>query len=331
MISQLEGVKRLAVFVTVLAMCPLSLSRCHAQTSAKEKETHISLEKKNGTIVVMAGDELFTRYDFSSHEKPVLHPVFGPQQIRMTRDWPMKVTDGEANDHPHHKSMWLGHEINGIDFWSEKTGTVKHDSVVKLDTDRNCFAVKNNWISKKDGSIVCTEDSTFGFGGSKNKRWIDATHTFNASHGDVHFEDTKEGMFALRTHPDLRLNPDKKRGVEQVFGNAINSQGTTGKAIWGQSAKWVYYWGTIDEKVVGIAIFDHPTNFRHPTTWHAREYGLVAANPFGLHHFKKVKKGDGAHTVKKGGQITFRYRVVFQLGKQSPDELNRQFDEWVAK
>ena len=34
----------------------------------------------------------------------------------------------------------------------------------------------------------------------------------------------------------------------------------------------------------GVAIFDHPSNPQHPTTWHARQYGLIAANPFGLNH-----------------------------------------------
>ena len=87
----------------------------------------------------------------------------------------------------------------------------------------------------------------------------------------------------------MRLSPDEKRGVEKVTGQALNSNGTSGKSIWGESAKWVYYWGTINDKAVGIAIFDHPSNLRHPTAWHAREYGLVAANPFGLHYKEAVQ------------------------------------------
>ena len=91
------------------------------------------------------------------------------------------------------------------------------------------------------------------------------------------------------------------------------------------------YWGPVDGKTVGIAIFDHPENPRHPTTWHAREYGLVAANPFGLHYFKKEKKGAGAHVVKKGDTLSLRYRVVFQLGQQTAEELNKQFESFASK
>ena len=30
-------------------------------------------------------------------------------------------------------------------------------------------------------------------------------------------------------------------------------------------------------KEYGVAVFDHPQNPRHPTRWHVREYGLLAA------------------------------------------------------
>ena len=107
---------------------------------------------------------------------------------------------------------------------------------------------------------------------------------------------------------------DSKRGVAEVFGTATNSEGVTGKKIWGRAAKWVDYSGPIDGKTMGISIFDSPSNLRHPTTWHAREYGLVAANPFGLHHFTKAKKGTGEHELKEGEQLNLRYRVVFHVG-----------------
>ena len=30
-----------------------------------------------------------------------------------------------------------------------------------------------------------------------------------------------------------------------------------------------------------VTLMDHPSNLRHPTWWHARDYGFMAANPFG--------------------------------------------------
>jgi len=46
-------------------------------------------------------------------------------------------------------------------------------------------------------------------------------------------------------------------------------------------------------KTVGIAVFDHPSNPRHPTTWHVRDYGLFAANPLGCTILKRKTKGLG--------------------------------------
>lgn len=154
---------------------------------------------------------------------------------------------------------------------------------------------------------------------------------FQATFGNIQFDDTKEGLFAIRTHPDLRLTSSPKRGVEEVFGSAINSEGVTGKAIWGKQAKWLLYVGTIDGKPMSIAMYDHPGNLRHPTTWHARDYGLVTANPFGLHHFLKKEKGAGAFKIAKGDHLKLRYRVEFFRGGVTPSEVEASYKRFAEK
>ena len=76
-------------------------------------------------------------------------------------------------------------------------------------------------------------------------------------------------------------------------GQAVNSEGVSGKAVFGKRADWIDYWGKIDDKTVGIAIFDHPTNPQHPTWWMARGYGYVAADPFGGHAIGGEPPGTG--------------------------------------
>ena len=116
--------------------------------------------------------------------------------------------------------------------------------------------------------------------------------------------------------------------MKEVFGNATNSQRTTGPAIWGQSASWVLYSGSIDSKPASILILDHPSNFRHPTTWHARDYGLIAANPFGLHAFQKMKKGAGEVELAKGQSVTLKYRFDFFAEAVSADVAQARFKEF---
>jgi hypothetical protein len=126
-------------------------------------------------------------------------------------------------------------------------------------------------------------------------------------------------------HPDLRLTPAPQHGVPVVHGQALNSNGETGKSIWGKAAKWVLYYGPIKGNPMSIAIFDHPDNLRHPTTWHARDYGLVAANPFGLHYFHGAEKNSGAYTIKQNEERRFRYRILFIKGIATAEEINQRF------
>ena len=128
----------------------------------------------------------------------------------------------------------------------------------------------------------------------------------------------------IRTHPALRVKG------EVATGKALNSAGDKDKSIWGKNAKWVYYWGKIDGKEVGVGIFDHPTNPRHPTTWHARDYGLVAANPFGIHDFQKKPKGAGAMIIKDGESVTFRYAFVFIAGDPAKSKVAQVYENWAS-
>ena len=135
---------------------------------------------------------------------------------------------------------------------------------------------------------------------------------------------------AVRTHPNLRLDNDARRGVTTANGQSVNSEGVEGKPMWGKRAAWVDYWGTINERQVGIAIFDHPENLRHPTTWHARSYGLVAANLFGLHHFEGKQKGEGDFTVKSGDDVTFRYRIVLHEGDAKQAKVAELYGDFAG-
>ncbi len=324
--SRHSAVQFLPAILTVLSMT--AVVSAQLQNSEPPK---IRFDLHDQRVTVKVGDEVFTELIYhEKYAKPIFYPIYGPGQVSMTRSWPMKDdVKGEAHDHPHHKSLWFSHEINGIDFWSEKGGTTKTLATDFETLSGPAFRTNSIWVRRGTGETVFSDLTIYRFGSDEDSRWIDAEITIQATHGDVTFDDTKEGTFALRTHPDLRLSADPKDGVEKVFGQAYNSNGETGKTIWGKSAKWVMYGGPIDGTPMSIAIFDHPSNLRHPTTWHAREYGLVAANPFGLHYFKGQEKGTGAYTIKNGGELTLKYRALFMKGVPDAGELNRRFDQFA--
>ncbi|MDG1873239.1 MAG: PmoA family protein [Mariniblastus sp.] len=313
----------------------VTLSDKEATTSATAaKSDHVTLQSDDKRVTVMLDDELFTSFDYTSFDKPILYPIYAPGQTAMTRDWPMKQnSEGESHDHPHHKSMWISHEISGVDFWGEKGGTVKTKS---LETEfagnpTNVFRATSSWLKRSDGKALLTDQTTYWFGGDKKSRWINCMINYRATHGDFQFDDTKEGLFAIRTHPDLRLSAKPKAGVKEVFGKAINSEGVTGKKVWGKAARWMLYYGPVDGRPVSVAIYDHPTNLRHPTTWHAREYGLVTANPFGMHHFLGKEKGSGAFKVKNGDSLQLRYRIEFFDGIVTPEIVENKFQSFAKE
>ncbi|MFT7632485.1 MAG: hypothetical protein ACI87E_003537 [Mariniblastus sp.] len=294
----------------------------------------VKLEGDDTKMNVLLDGELFTSFDFKTYNKPILYPIYSPGQVAMTRDWPMKEdSEGESHDHPHHKSMWISHEISGVDFWAEKGGSVKTLSMETKFAGKpnNVFRATSYWVKKSDGKTLLTDQTTYWFGGDATSRWINCMVNYRASHGDFQFDDTKEGLFAIRTHPDLRLTAKPKAGVKEVFGKAINSEGETGKGIWGKRAKWLLYYGSIDGNEVSVAMYDHPTNLRHPTTWHARDYGLVTANPFGLHHFLGQEKGAGAFVVKKGDSLQLRYRIEFFKGIVTSETVEAKFQAFTKE
>ena len=81
-----------------------------------------------------------------------------------------------------------------------------------------------------------------------------------------------------------------------------------------------------------LAILDHPSNPGYPTHWHARGYGLFAANPLGDSEFVAGKKPFNL-MLEPGRSVTFRYRVLVVSGAATPekiDEASRAFAKEAA-
>lgn len=289
----------------------------------------VTLKDEGGKVRVEIGGQHFTDYLYEGHAKPVLYPVYGPGGEPMTRNHPfIKGVEGEAADHPHHESLWYTHGmVNGVDFWAlgEKCGKIVQ-TAMKL--EGNAIVAENKWTAP-GGETVLTDERRVSFGAADNGgRYIDFEIKLKATEGDVVFGDTKEGSMGIRTNPALRLKPAKDGGPS---GHATNSAGDKDKDLWGKNAAWVDYWGKIGDSEVGVAIFDHPKNPRYPTTWHARDYGLVAANPFGINDFQKKGKGAGDLKIAKGESVTFRYRFLFHPGDAEKGDIANQWKAWAEK
>jgi hypothetical protein len=270
----------------------------------------VDLNQPEGAVEVWLGRHLFTRYDYASGPKPFCFPVIGPTGKPVTRSYPMEKVEGESTDHKHHHSFWFAHgNVNGQDFWGEGEGSGKivHRALDQVESGYGAAIIRarNDWIAA-DGKKVCEDVRELRVYDVKQGRLMDFEVTLLATEGPVEFGDTKEGMMAVRVASSMEVTRGK--------GHIVNSEGVTDKEAWGKRADWCDYYGPVDGQTVGIAIFDHPSNFRHPTYWHVRDYGLFAANPFGVRDFVGKEAPSGAHTLAKGESLTFRYRIYIHEG-----------------
>jgi hypothetical protein len=273
--------------------------------------------------------QLFTEYFFKDVPRPYCYPLIGPGAAPMTRNWPMQTTPGEAHDHPHHRSLWFAHgAVNGHDFWTEAEGCGKivHEQFLEIKSGKDCGTIKsqNNWIAA-DGVPICSDTRTLRVfePANPNERLFDFEITLHASQGPVTLGDTKEGTMAIRLAETMKLKPPGK-------GHIVNSTGLHDDDTWGKQAEWCDYYGPVDGKTLGVAIFDHPQNPRHPTWWHVRDYGLFAANPFGRHDFEKLADTTAGNlTIPAGQSVTFRYRFYLHTGTEKDARVAEKYQDYV--
>lgn len=327
-------------------LMPLGLSSSFAQNT-KVKLLEDSKAKK---VDIWIGNRLFTSFLYNDNiEKPVLYPVNTAHETEVTRGFPLRPKPGDPTDHPHHIGIWLDFEnVNGLDFWNNSSaiakekksqyGWIKTDRILQASGgSKGTLSYHANWTNQK-GDILIEENTRMEFSGSGSKRIIDRFTTLKAS-TDITFTDAKDGLLGMRLAHELQI-PSKtdqkyiddkgnetlvKGGLDKVAnGNYLTSAGKTGDEAWGTRASWCKAYGKMGADSVSVTIIDHPKNINYPTYWHARGYGLFAANPLGEKIFSNGKSAKNLQ-LKKGETVTFRYRIVVDTGVHttSPQEINQ--------
>lgn len=302
----------------------------------------VKLTRAEDRVRVEINDRLLTEYIFQGAYRPYCYPVLAADGTALTRDFPMKQTPGEDHDHPHHRSLWFAHsDINGVDFWNQDNagsprpkGKIVHDAL--LETTDGAVGVlrsRNRWVAP-DGRVFCTDERTLRFGVSGDDRFIDFEVTLRApADAPVHLNDDKDGVLALRlaTWMNQPRPPTSRRRFTGGGGQLVTAGGDRDGAAWGKRGAWADYHATRDGKTYGVAIFDHPQNLRHPTWWHARDYGLFAANPFGKQDFEPQtsRENAGLHVIPAGGSLTLRYRVLLHMGDEKTARLAERYAEYA--
>lgn len=350
--------KRVLPLVLVIsAASAVTLVFAERQNSTDRQITVVE-RKAERRVDVSVGGKPFTSYIYpQSLEKPVLYPIRSASGTLVTRGYPLEPRPGEAADHPHHVGHWFNYgDVNGFDFWGHssetpaankpKMGVIVHKAILsaKGGADAGMLMASADW-NVPDGSTLMHEQVLFEFRAAAGMRSITRTTTWTAADKPVTFNDTKEGAFGIRVareldHPSnqpTRLvgsdgKPEAKPRVDngRTTGQYLASDGTEGEAVWGTRGPWMALRGTVNGEPLTLVVLDHPSNHGHPTYWHARGYGLFAANPFGRQGYDP-KQPPITFTLEPGATLIFRHRILVLNGHPGREELEKAFAEFAAE
>ncbi len=292
----------------------------------------------------------FTSYLWpASLEKPVLYPLVAPDGTVVTRGFPLNPLLGERTDHPHHAGMWFNYgNVNGFDFWNNsqaipaqnrvKMGTIQQQKILSTRSgqDSGELEVQCLWVAG-DGTPQLEEDTRFIFYKRGDVRGIDRITTLKALRKVV-FHDDKEGLFGMRVahflesaeekggiFNDANGKPTKVASGDNAGATGVyrTSEGIAGDKVWGTRGRWCTLTGSSQGATETVAILDEPRNPGYPTYWHARGYGLFAANPLGRSIFDP-KAAPMNFTIDAGESATFRFRTLLLSHATTDIEMNRE-------
>jgi hypothetical protein len=303
-----------------------ALLLCLAVAAGLSAQVRFSPEE----IAINVDGKPFTIFHYGTEaNKPFLAPLRSASGKIVTRRFPQQIVPGESRDHLHHRGLWFSYDdVNGVKFWENDPSYTKPNIgriVVRnafwKDGDRSgTLTAKMAWLDPS-GKALLIEDRDMTFYSDPKLRTIDFKITLTAAE-NLTFGDTKEGAFAIR----LADNFTEKKG-----GRMVDADGRATMAnIWGKRSNWVDYTAEVDGERLGVAIFDNPQNPRHPTYWHARDYGLFALNPFGQNAFDPDKE-ESHWKLPSGQKLVFRWRVVIHPGDAETGHVADLYKEYTAK
>lgn len=353
--------KKIIIFLGLLLATLISSNCSNKNEDDMDSRIDLIQNENENKIDVKVDGELFTSFMYTDKldmlKKPILYPLVSANGVIVTRGYPLNPRPKERTDHPHHVGAWLNYgDVNGLDFWNNsdaipedrasEMGTIRVKSINKAEsgTEKGVLNVTSDWLNF-EGTPILEEDTEFDFYASKGKRIIDRITTLKALSEPVLFKDNKEGMIGIRMARELELPSDEPVTLSDahgqktdvpvmdntgVSGDYLSSEGVRGMEVWGKRAEWVALSGTIDNKDVTVVIMDNPNNVGYPTYWHARGYGLFAANPLGQKIFSDGKE-ELNFSLRPGNSVTFNYRILILDGNSDIEQLDQEYKNYTDK
>lgn len=299
-------IKRLVIAVVVLlaANSVASTADPALRFAAKENEVEIRLGEQPLMTYVFRDDTIL---------RPYFTRVHAPGGVQVTRTNP-PVEGIDPTDHATmHPGIWLAFgDLGGTDFWRNK-GSVKHVKFVEppiAESKNGRFTVSNQYRSGE--RLVCEENCRVTIETRAAGYLLTLDSTFSGPEPFA-FGDQEEMGLGVRVATPLSV---KKGGRIRNADGLMNE-----KEVWGKTSDWCEYGGMIGGRRAGVVLMPHPGNFR-PSWFHARDYGLLVANPFGRNAFTKGEKS--RVEVRPGESLRLRFGIFIH---STPGDASPNFAE----
>lgn len=311
------------IFIVFICLAPVAVRAADAWSSAD-----VRFVAGDGRVAIVIDGMPVALYCFKDEQ--VLRPYFAHVRtldgIQVTRNHP-PVAGHDLTDHEAiHPGIWLAFgTVNEFDYW-RNLARVRHAEFIELPREgpsAGTFVVRNEYLDPKDESRVVFQDTSRYRVVRGPSGYMILCDVRLSSNKDLTFGDQEEMGLGIRMATPLRVGASGQESAPPGGGAITNSLGEQNeKALWGHAADWCDYTGTIATREVGATIFGHPENFRK-ARFHARDYGMLVANPFGTKSFGAPEAS--VMTVRSGDELRLRYGIYIHSGPKG-DKLDRSVD-----
>ena len=307
---------------TITAFCFVPVAAAWADAPSYHWKT------EKDSLSLLAGEKVVYMCRFAAEGGyPYIHPLSLPGGPVMSAFAPA--------DHPWHRGLWFSWKfLNGVNYWEfppsrpnrpdGRTVVVGPAAIHTTET----MATVGLRLEYSKAQVVLAEERTLV--GSRPRLdgsyTIDWTSKFTAKDQDVVFERTPPTQAPWGGYGGLGFRASK---TMREF-RAVDSEGRIGRTqAHGKQARWMDFsgvFGAKDEKpaAAGMAIFDHPSNPRHPTHWYLSDNA-------GLPYFGPALLFAQPLTLKAGESFTIKYRILIHPGLSNKAALEKEYQEFAKR
>lgn len=247
--------------------------------------------------------------------KPYVKRLFTPNGLNVLLDAP--------HDHLHHHALMFAVGADGVNFWEEMpaAGRQKHVGFAELaeELPHVGWMERLDWLDSS-GERLLAEQRTIVVSRPVAPRMTMLTWESRLS------VPTGKGSVTLTGahYFGLGMRFIRAMDAEGQFRNADDNPGTVFRGAERLvRSNWCAYTAAVDGDDVTVAMFGHPSNPRHPTTWFTmtEPFAYLSAT-LGLHE-EPLK-------LVEGNRLGLRYAVVLWDRRAQTDEIDETYRKWAS-